>query len=343
MIDCAFPKQRAPFPETGDGKVQQLNVHEYYELGKAIDHLEREIAKIEGNVAISTVVWALFFARWRIQVILAEPCALPPASQRAARSVVLSITNLVPDDIDQAFKIPNTEMVNQFSLSTISESIKNFETVLKNDLPEMSTFAVAQIGIYRTVDLINRAHMQIEESLQPHLLPLAHSDVIEAGRCLAFRVPTAAAFHMSRAIETGMNQYYEALTAKPYDLKPGANNWGTKIRLLGEVGAEKNITVFLDHLRDAYRNPITHPEVIVEPAQAFGFFSQAISVISLMLGAVQFLTRQNQPLLVGLGNLGGLYGTETGVPAGGIQPYDAENSLDLEAGVESPDRSGEAS
>jgi hypothetical protein len=179
-------------------------------------------------------------------------------------------------------------------------SIKNFETVLKNDMPEMSNFAVAQIGIFRTEDLINRSFLQVEESLRPLLKPLALTDITEAGKCLAFRVPTAAAFHLSRAIETGMNQYYEALTGKPFNLQPRANNWGAKTQALRDATANEKITEFLEHIRKAYRNPVTHPEVVMEPAEAFGFFSQALSVISLMLAAVREAQEKCQPVLPGL-------------------------------------------
>jgi len=171
---------------------------------------------------------------------------------------------------------------------------------MKNDMPEMSTFAVAQIGIYRTENLINKASLQIDESLRPVLLPLALNDVTEAGKCLAFRVPTAAAFHLSRAIETGMNQYYEALTGKPFDLKDAARNWAIKTDTLKGVGADEKITEFLVHIRKAYRNPITHPDVILEPSEAFNFFSQAVSVISMMLEAVKVENEKKQPMLKGL-------------------------------------------
>jgi hypothetical protein len=319
----------------GDGQVQQLNVHDYYDLGKKIDNIEREIAKA-GDVDYPKrgIAWPLFILRWSLDAIIKEPCALLPASQRAARAVIKSIDGLIPESIDDIFNIDKSEMIRSYQLSSLGTTFKNFETVLKNDMPEMSTFAVAQIGIYRTEDLINKSFLQVAEDLRPLLMPLALKDISEAGKCLAFRVPTAAAFHLSRAIETGMNQYYEALTGKPYQLKDAARNWAVKTDELKKAGADEKITEFLVHIRKAYRNPITHPDVILEPYEAFNFFSQSMGLISIMLAAVKEITEKNQPSLPGL--TGGMYEAATaalGAAFDGVRSSDEEDILSLEAGA----------
>ena len=337
----SFPGEWAHclFRLIGDGGVQQLNIHDYYDLGKKVDQMEREIAKVDAPVLASSLAWPLFLLRWNFLGLLQEPCALLPASQRAARAVITAIEKSIGHDIDAIFNLKD-EMLQPYQLNQIATSITDFETVLKNDMPEMSTFAVAQIGIYRTEDLINKAYFQITEDLRPYLMPLALSDVTEAGKCLAFRVPTAAAFHLSRAIETGMNQYYEALTDKPFELKDAARNWGTKTNALVSAGADGKITEYLVHIRKAYRNPITHPDVILEPTEAFNFFSQSIGVISMMLGEVKALEEKKQPMLPGLSDgLGGWHEAAT-YALGGVRHDNEENSLGLEAGTTAEDGSG---
>lgn len=313
--------------------MQQLNVHDYYELGKYNESIETSISKGDGPIALKTVVWALFLARWKYNTILASPCALLPASQRAAHTVMDAINEIVPQEMEDIFAIDANVTLVPYSVSRIADAIKNFETILKNDMPEMSTFAVSQIGIFRTEDLIFRSSLQIDEGLRGLLLPLALADITEAGKCLAFGLPTASAFHLSRAIETGMNQYYEVLTGKPFDLKSAARNWANKTKGLEDNGADKKITEFLAHIRNAYRNPVTHPDVILESGEAFGFLSQAIGVISLMLGAVKMLDEAKQPLLGGLfdPNFSGLLadgGALELLPDGEIEPLPEENPAD---------------
>lgn len=287
----------------GDGSVQQLNVHDYYDLGKKIDALEKEIAKTKGqDVLTSSLSWPLFFLRWKLSSMLQEPCALLPASQRAATAVITSISGLIPGSTDDIFAIGKEHVIHSYQLTSLGITFTNFETVLKNDMPEMSTFAVAQIGIFRTDDLIKCAYRQIAEPLLPFLQDKAKADILEAGKCLAFRVSTACAFHSCRAIETGIDQYFEALSGHPYKVSPngGNNNWGAKNEALVKANADEKVTEFLTHIRKQYRNPVTHPEVVVEEHEAAALFSASLSAISMMLGATKAKLEQNQPLIPGL-------------------------------------------
>ena len=300
VCQSQFVPEHVPFALIGDGKVQQLNVHDYYELGKKVHSIEREMKAITEVIAASTLAWPLFMLRWHFVGMLTDPCALLPASQRAALAVMKAIGNLVPADIDGIFKLTPEDTLSPYQFHALVTAITEFETVLKNYMPEMSTFAVDQIGIFRTEDLINKPFNQISEDLRSLLLPLALKDISEAGKCLAFRVPTAAAFHLSRAIERGMSQYYEGLTGEPYQLPDAARNWAKKTEALEKADADKKITEYLVHIRKAYRNPITHPDEILDSSEAFNFFSQAIGVISMMLTAVKLLDENKQPLLPGI-------------------------------------------
>ncbi|HVC46205.1 MAG TPA: hypothetical protein VND90_03060 [Terracidiphilus sp.] len=306
--------------------MQQLNVHDYYELGKHNDAIENVVSKAEGPILLKSIVWSLFLARWGYNTILATPCALLPASQRAAHVVVDAISAIVPEAVEEIFAIDANATIAPYSIGSITDSIKNFETILKNDMPEMSTFAVTQIGIFRTEDLIYRSYLQIDEDLRKLLEPLALEDITQAGKCLAFSLPTASAFHLSRAIETCMNQYYEALTGNPFDLSSVANNWGVKTQALKDNGADAKITEFLIHIRRAYRNPITHPDVILEAGEALALFPQAISVISMMLAAVKALRKDEQPMLEGLYS-----GLTASMLEAGLEPLSLEAREDIDS------------
>ena len=273
--------------------MQRLNVHDYYELGKKIAELEKQIGNAaEESVRKSAIAWPLFTLRWTFEDLLKEPCALLTASQRSAKAVIKSITSLLPVELADIFNSDEEEFFQTYELRSVTTAFTNFETVLKNDMPEMSTFAVAQIGILRTDDLINNAHRQIAEPLQILIERKAKQDIIEAGKCLAFQLSTASAFHVCRAIETGIDQYYEAVTGSPYPVSAsgGNNNWGAKIGALESAGADKKVTELLNHIRKQYRNPVAHPEVTVEEYEAVDLFITALSAISMMLGATKALT-----------------------------------------------------
>jgi hypothetical protein len=283
--------------------MQQLNVNDYYEWGKETAEIEATLSAIKKPVELSAHAWPLFLYRWRLERTLEDPCPLLPASQRAVKALITTINNLVPAEVQDIFdEIKGKEVFQPYQFSSISTAIKSFETILKNDMPEMSTFAVSQIGIMRTDDLINNAFRQIAEPLRPLLKEKSKADIVEAGKCLAFRLSTASAFHACRAIETGIDQYYEALTGKPYEasVKGGNNNWGAKTEAISKAGADEKVTEFLTHIRKQYRNPVTHPEVVVDEYEAVDLFIASLSAISMILGAVRGLNEKAQPMLAGL-------------------------------------------
>ena len=132
---------------------------------------------------------------------------------------------------------------------------RNFETVFESDSPSMAVFWAQQKGIYRTEDLIDHAEMHLPDSVSNYLSSQAKLDLRAAGRCLAFNLPTATAFHMWRALEVTFGEYYVSLTGKSFENAKIARNWGAYIKALNEAGADAKITGNLDHIRAEYRNP----------------------------------------------------------------------------------------
>ena len=296
------------FPQSsckiGDRDMQQLNIVEYYEFGKKTQSLITALGKIEGSVPKKSVALSLYGYRWSLTRLLEEPCALLPGCQRSMQAIIRRINDVFPsEDLDEIFgeNKPDSQ-VQHYHLRWIVDEIEKFETILRNDMPEMATFSVSQIGILRTDDLIKNAYRQIAEPLRSLLPEKAKSDIIESGKCLAFRLPTAAAFHICRAIESGIDQYYEALAGKPYEVSPsgGNNNWGAKTEALSKVTADEKVTEFLTHIRKQYRNPVTHPEVVVDEHEAVDLFIAALSAISMMLGETKIQKRKKQMIIPGI-------------------------------------------
>lgn len=88
---------------------------------------------------------------------------------------------------------------------------------------------------------------------------LAQHDFAEAGKCLAFERPTAAAFHLMRAAEASVRALYSAKTG----LAHGGQPWGP---LTAELRTKAAVPVVLlnqlDNVRTSFRNPTQHPELI---------------------------------------------------------------------------------
>jgi hypothetical protein len=80
--------------------VQQLNVNDYYDLGKKAEEITSRIAKFEpGEIELSAIGWPLFILKVHIDSLLTDPCALLPASKRAAQSISRTIAGLIGVDV----------------------------------------------------------------------------------------------------------------------------------------------------------------------------------------------------------------------------------------------------
>jgi len=123
---------------------------------------------------------------------------------------------------------------------------------------------------------MSAAHLELPPSIVSDI-PEVKSDFDQAGRCLLFDNSTAVGFHLMRAIETAIYSYLKVLTAQGLPVK--SRNWGVYIKVLAKAGADAKAIGTIQHIKDAYRNPILHPEVTLSPEEAQALFGLAVSAI----------------------------------------------------------------
>jgi hypothetical protein len=109
-----------------------------------------------------------------------------------------------------------------------------------------------------------------------------YQEVRQAGRCLAFDIPTAAAFHIIRATESVIREYYQLILGSLPKMK--MRNWGAYIRNLQTSGkADAGVIAILNHIKETYRNPILHPESVVSLEESQIIVSLCASAITQMV------------------------------------------------------------
>src|SRR5260370_33907827 len=147
------------------------------------------------------------------------------------------ISEVVPRELnDMIAKIPAPDPqtpepnIPWWTVSNIRDAAKEFETVLRNECQVMDTYFVSKKGAYSTIDLIERAHFQIPESIRNKVPDLTRKDFDQAGKCIAFDVPTGAAFHLLRGTEAIIREYYDLKVPGTRKAAPKMRNWGTYIR-----------------------------------------------------------------------------------------------------------------
>jgi hypothetical protein len=149
---------------------------------------------------------------------------------------------------------------------------KTFETVLAAELEALATYHVTQKGIYSTPDLVERADNTLPESAREKIPEHVAEELRQSGRCLAFDNATASAFHMMRATELVIHEYYLAVS-KPKSKKK-LDSWGAYIAKLRQCPDQdvQKVVAILQQIKDQDRNLIMHPEMVLSPDEAFTLF-----------------------------------------------------------------------
>jgi hypothetical protein len=89
---------------------------------------------------------------------------------------------------------------------------------------------------------------------------IAQDDFRTATRCIAFELPTSAAFHLMRATEAVLRGYYCAVIKRN---RIKVMLWGPMVEHLRQRKTDPPPTALLDHLdsiRINFRNPTQHPD-----------------------------------------------------------------------------------
>ena len=112
------------------------------------------------------------------------------------------------------------------------------------------------------------------------LPPIAQTDFKQASACLAFGLSTAAAFHALRCVEECVRWLHRSY----YPGKKQNKAWGPlATELARKVRSPKPDSALLerlDHLREHFRNPTQHPDLVYDHDQAQELFYLCIEAVS---------------------------------------------------------------
>jgi hypothetical protein len=174
-----------------------------------------------------------------------------------------------------------TAKVDAYLSYRITNAAKQFQTILAAEMQTLDTYHASQKALYSTQDLIERAEIVLPETIREAVPEETINEIRAAGKCLAFELPTACGFHIVRATEAVIREYYRAVVGTVPKVK--ARNWGSYIKLLKTKGADSKIITVLEQIKDTYRNPIVHPGDVLEMEDAIILFGMAQGVIVSMM------------------------------------------------------------
>jgi hypothetical protein len=247
------------YPVDGFSFMKEINLIKIYQFGKEITALDRITTGEPPMETFSTLIGA---NRWMVS-FWTETQGLPMTNTRAAmrhlRTHAQAITDRLINSIAGSEQLPITLEENV----PLARLLREFELEFEHDSRELAIFGVTRKGDKDVRVLIEDASKKFPSELLAVMPDLVKEDLKQSGRCLAFDLPTACAFHVCRATEGLMRFYYKNLTGHDWPPPNITNpNWKVLVDQLAVNSAPKNITSRLGELRED-RNAYAHPDVTV--------------------------------------------------------------------------------
>lgn len=250
--------------------VEKINLPFFYQLGSRLNPLTQLDAT---SAAKSVILITAFRVRPDIRFLL-DTFATLSVCRTPGETLIRAIDDIWNEDQADWSEPAKPE---EFQFRNVITMAKEFETVLSAELQTLATYHATQKGIYDTVALIERTEGIFPDTVIEKIKPEAVEEIRQTGRCLAFDNATASAFHVMRATEAILHEYYIAVCKPKPKPKGRLENWGAYLKELRSVddGSVKEVVAIIQQIKDRHRNLIMHPEIVLSPDEAFTLFEIA--------------------------------------------------------------------
>lgn len=185
----------------------------------------------------------------------------------------------------ERFEEPHSEV----NVDLLSAAINEVEIVIRAEIRQVEIYFASPVGIYATSELIERADELFSDDMRAVLSESAREDIRYGGKCLAFGLPDAAAFHILKATEEVMRELVACVSR--HDMPRKSRNWGEYIKSLREAEVDSKIAEYLDYIRRNHRNPVLHPEDRLTKDEAVALFDAASNAIVPMAKAISRISK----------------------------------------------------
>ena len=170
----------------------------------------------------------------------------------------------------------------------IENALTAFETVLNAELASKAIYLVLPKGGYDTTVLIGLGRLLFPPEI-PDKVPESIKDLDSGTKCIAFRLFTAAGFHLHRANEAVLHRYWDSVTDNAQ--RPKNQNLGICLKELENRATDnsridKRLLASLRDLKDLHRNPLIHPE------QSIDDLHEAIALLNAIHGTITWMLKQ---------------------------------------------------
>jgi len=199
---------------------------------------------------------------------------------------------LVSKIVDEEFQ--RDRKIGWGEAASIKEALSHFEISLQSDFGTRDTFIVSQKAAFSTTVLAEQGQTAVSEQCLI-LVPEIAFDLADGCRCLAFELPTAAAFHLFRAVEAMVKSYGESIRKKPFTTQEKKRGLGGYANCLKQTSlhVDKRIINSIEQIASLHRNPTMHPDMRISKTEIMSTLGMVISLIETL--ALDWKRREDTP------------------------------------------------
>jgi len=226
-------------------------------------------------------VWIhAFTARTKLEALFGQSVYSPylRASRDRGNVLYAALGKLVDDNQhDWAAEIKG-------HAGSIQSAAKDFKLVFQSEISTLPVYLVEPKDNYDVALLIERGTGLFPSGMVAKVAE-TFFDANQAGKALAFRLPTACGFHTFRVMESVLKRYWDVVTENTKRPEPE-----TIGKFAAELADKKKgdikIVETLKMIAKLHRNPCIHPDVALTEEEAIGTLGIARSVIASMLAVI---------------------------------------------------------
>lgn len=249
----------------------RINLAYFYRLGISFDALDR----LEVEVPHSQVWWPLYNAQNEVRNLFAN------TDLTSAFRATAIPARILLDSLEKATSQNLESLFSQYDKAVILGALSQFQAVLTGELAVSDAYFVVEKKGFNSLKLISQGEVLFPTGIETKV-PESVPDLREAGKCIAFELPMAAAFHIFRAVESVLRRYWAAINGNVKPLKQ--HNIGAYLREFKSKNCgDAKVVQALEQMNVLHRNPIIHPQDKIDLDDAISLLGIAQSVVSAML------------------------------------------------------------
>jgi len=254
----------------------RINGFPLYQLGAAIGEITDRLSNI-----VSTrddIVTKLAQGRPYIE-FAARQSYLPVDSKGAANNLIAVADSITSNTHPDAPQLPPLTPLEQ---SNLLGALLNLYTMLARDLAWFDLYWIEPKLGYSTPELLTDASMIFPPTIRAALPAKIKDEVQQAANCLLYGASSAVGFHVLRAVELVVLDYFTV----PGFERRDANNWIAYTKVLRAHGVHRKIVAMIDRLATLHRNELMHAEAVLLAEEAAVLFALMQEVLPIMIADV---------------------------------------------------------